>query len=260
MSEERHVDLERTGATGIITINRPDKRNALDVATMGQLLEALGELRDDHKVRVVVLTGAGDKAFTTGADIREFEGRSPLEQLQILRLPTVFEAADQYPKPLIAMINGYCLGMGNELAMSCDIRIASETAKFGQPEINLGFMPGGGATQRLPRLVGLGRALKLLYTGQMIDASEALTIGLVDQVVPARELRPRTMMLAEMIAAKSPIALQFIREAVRESLRAPLDDGIRHEQSLASILFASRDKREGIAAFLEKRQPRFTGE
>ena len=187
-------------------------------------------------------------------------GCEPVEVLEALQETTIFDAADAFPKPLIAMINGWCLGSGNELAMACDIRVAAETARFGQPEINLGMMPGGGATQRLPRLVGLGKAFKLLYTGQIIDANEALKIGLVDEVVPARELRSRTMLLAEMIATRSAVALQMIKEGIRASVRAPLDDGLRHEASLASVVFTSKDMAEGVAAFLGKRQAHFTGE
>jgi len=193
-----------------------------------------------------------------GADVTEFVDRTPHDILHVLlHEPSVIEAADAFPKPLIAMIAGYCLGSGNELAMACDIRIASEDARFGQPEINLGMMPGAGATQRLPRLVGLGNAFKLLYTGQIVDAQEAWAMGLVDEVVPAAELESRTMLLAEMIATKSAAALSLIKEAVRASVRAPLDDGVRHEASLASILFSSKDMTEGLQAFLEKRQPRF---
>jgi len=260
MNEPRNVVVERQGAIAIATINRPDKRNALDNPTRLQLLAAFDELRHDKGVRVVVLTGAGTKAFIAGADVNEFVGRKPVEVLKALHETTIFDAADAFPKPLIAMINGWCLGSGNELAMACDIRVAAETARFGQPEINLGMMPGGGATQRLPRLVGLGRAFKLLYTGQIIDANEALKIGLVDEVVPARELRSRTMLLAEMIASRSAVALQLIKEGIRASVRAPLDDGLRHEASLASVVFTSKDMAEGVAAFLGKRQARFTGE
>lgn len=261
MSEPKSfVVVERKGAVATVTVNRPDKRNALDGATRAQLLGAFEELRSDKAVRVVVLTGAGNKAFIAGADVNELAGRTPIEMLKSLQQPSIFDAADEFPKPLIAMINGYCLGSGNGLAMACDIRIAAETARFGQPEINFGMIPIGGATQRLPRLVGLGRAFKLLYTGQIIDANEALKMGLVDEVVPAKELRSRTMMLAEMIATRSAAALQLVKEAIRASLRAPLDDGIRHEQSLASVIFSSKDLAEGIAAFLEKRQPHFTGE
>jgi len=261
MSETaRAVLIEKQGAVGIVTINRPDKRNALDAATHAALLEAMDALRDDAAVRVVVLTGAG-RAFVSGVDVNDFVGKTPVDMLRrMLQQPSAIEAADAFPKPIIAMINGWCLGSGNELAMACDIRIASEDAKFGQPEVSLGMIPGGGATQRLSRLVGLGNALTMMYTGQILDSSEALRIGLVDQVVPARQLKARTMTLAQTIATKSPIALSMIKEAARASVRAPLDDGIRHEQSLASVVFASKDLQEGLRAFLEKRQPKFTGE
>jgi enoyl-CoA hydratase len=260
MSDKGQCVIERKGAVGIITINRPDKRNALDAVTHERLLAAFEEVRTDAAVRVVVLTGAG-KAFVSGADINEFVGKSPVDMLRrLLHQPSAIDAADRFPKPLIAMINGYCLGSGHELALACDIRLASEDAKFGQPEINFGMVPGGGATQRLPRLIGLGRALAMLYTGQILDSQEALRIGLVDAVVPARQLKERTMTLAHTIASKSPVALAMIKEAARASARAPLDDGIRHEQSLASVIFASKDMQEGLAAWLEKRQPRFSGE
>ncbi len=256
----RAVLIDRQRAVAVVTVNRPDKRNALDAATHAALLEALDTLRKDDAVRVVVLTGAG-KAFVSGVDINEFVGKTPVDMLRrMLQQPSAIDAADAFPKPLIAMINGWCLGSGNELAMACDIRIAAEEAKFGQPEVNLGMIPGAGATQRLPRLVGLGRALTMMYTGQIIESSEALRIGLVDTVVPARQLKARTMTLAQMIATKSPVALSMIKEATRASVRAPLDDGIRHEQSLASVIFASKDMQEGLRAFLEKRQPTFTGE
>jgi len=245
---------------GTITINRPDKRNALDRATHQQLLDAFESMRRDTAVRVVVITGTG-KAFIAGVDVREFVGRTPVEMYdRLLQQPSAIETADAFPKPLIAMVNGYCLGSGNELAMACDIRIASEDAKFGQPEVNLGMVPGGGATQRLPRLIGLGKALWLMYTGALLDSSDAFRMGLVDLVVPAKQLRARTMTLARMIATKSPMALAMIKEAARASVRAPLDDGIRHEQSLASVIFSSKDMQEGLAAFLEKRPPNFTGE
>jgi len=257
---DKHVLTAIAAGVGTITIDRPDKRNALDAATHTELLQAFDAMRQDATVRVVVLTGTG-KAFVSGADVREFVDRTPIEMLnRLLQQPSAIEAADAFPKPLIAMINGYCLGTGNELAMACDIRIASEAAKFGQPEINLGMMPGGGATQRLPRLVGLGKALWMMYTGTLLDSSEALRMGLVDLVVPAKSLADRTMTVAKVIAAKSPVALAMIKEAARASVRAPLDDGIRHEQSLASVIFSSKDMQEGLKAFLEKRPPRFTGE
>ena len=255
-----NVLTEVADGVGTITINRPDKRNALDAATHGQLLAAFDDMRRNSAVRVVVLTGAG-KAFVSGADVKEFQGKSPVDMLhRLLQEPSAIEAADAFPKPLIAMINGYCLGSGNELAMACDIRIASEDAKFGQPEINLGMMPGGGATQRLPRLIGLGKALWLMYSGAILDSSEAMRMGLVDLVVPPRQLKARVMTLALVIASKSPVALAMIKEAARASVRAPLDDGIRHEQSLASVIFSSKDMQEGLKAFIEKRPPAFTGE
>ena len=171
----------------------------------------------------------------------------------------VFETVESLPKPTIAAVNGYCLGAGCELAMACDIRIASDNAKLGQPEVNLGIIPGGGGTQRLPRLVGLGRAYELLYTGNVITADQALEIGLVNDVVPQSELRQRVADLANRIAEKSPLALRIIKEAVRTSARAPLDEGIRMETSLFGLAFSSEDKKEGIAAFLEKRPPEFKG-
>lgn len=259
MAEERNVLTATDGAVATITINRADKRNALNGPTRWQLLGALDDLRRNSEVRVVILTGAGDKAFIAGADIGEFEGRSPIDQFRVMTPPNIYQAFDAFPKPVIAAINGYCLGGGCELAMACDIRIASETAKLGQPEVNLGIIPGGGGTQRLPRLVGLGRAFKLLYTGEIISAAEAARIGLVDEVVAPDRLMPRVQELAGDIASKSPVALQLIKEAVRASVRTPLDEGLRHEASLFGLVFSSADKAEGVDAFLEKRSPRFTG-
>ena len=260
MSDTHTVKVESKDGVAVVSIHRPDKRNALDAEMHAHLARAFDALRGDAAVRVVVLTGAG-KAFVSGADVREFVGQSPVTVHQALRgAPSAIDAAAGFPKPLIAMINGYCLGSGNELALACDIRIASEDARFGQPEINLGMIPGYGATQRLPRLTGLGKALWIMYTGAILDSSEAFRLGLVDQVVPAKQLRDRTMTLAKVIATKSPVALALIKEAARSSMRAPLDDGVRHEQSLASLIFSSKDVQEGLAAFLEKRQPRFTGE
>ncbi len=242
-----------------ITINRPDKLNALNIPTRQQLVTTLSELRNNSDVRVAILTGAGEKAFVAGADIGEFEGRTAIDQFRVMKEPSVFDAADEFPKPIIAAINGFCLGGGCELAMACDIRLASDKAKFGQPEINLGIMPGGGGTQRLPRLVGLGRALKLLYTGEIISAEEAYRIGLADEVVPAEKLATRARELAGIIAKKSPVALRLIKEAVRASVRTSLDEGLRHETTLFGLIFSSEDKEEGVEAFLQKRPPEFRG-
>ena len=247
------------GHVATLTINRPDKLNALNIETRSSMVRELDELAKNDDVRVVVITGAGDKAFVAGADISEFEGRSPVEQYRVMTDSSVFLAVDRFPKPTIAAINGFCLGGGCELAMACDIRIASERAKLGQPEINLGLLPGGGGTQRLPRLVGMGAALKLLYTGDFIRADEAHRIGLVDEVVPAGDVAARAKELAEAIAAKSPVALRLIKQAVRTSFRTPLDEGLSQEVSLFALAFASEDMKEGVDAFLNKRKPTFIG-
>ncbi len=259
MSASNNVLSELHGRVALVTINRPDKRNALDGPTRARLLEILDELQANPEVRVVVLTGAGDKAFIAGADISEFEGRSPMDQFRVMSGRTVFDAVEAFPKPVIAALNGFTLGGGCELAMACDIRLAADSAKLGQPEVNLGIIPGGGGTQRLPRLVGTGAAYKLLYTGDLIGADEALRIGLVDEVVPAAGLRARALALAESIAQKSPVALQLIKEAVRASLRVPLDEGLRQETTLFGLAFSSEDKAEGVAAFLGKRTADFKG-
>ena len=259
MATEEVVLKRIDGHVATLTINRPDKLNALNIETRGRMVQELDELAKNDDVRVVVITGAGDKAFIAGADISEFEGRSPVDQYRVMTDSSVFLAVDQFPKPTIAAINGFCLGGGCELAMACDIRIASEKAKLGQPEINLGLLPGGGGTQRLPRLVGMGAAFKLLYTGDFIRADEALRIGLVDEVVPAGDVAARAKELAEAIAAKSPVALRLIKQAVRTSMRTPLDEGLRQEVSLFALAFASEDMKEGVDAFLNKRKPTFIG-
>jgi enoyl-CoA hydratase len=243
----------------VVTINRPDKLNALDGPTRGRFLEVMQELRGNDDVRVVVVTGAGDKAFVAGADIGEFEGRSAVDQYRVMNEPTIFACVDEFPKPVIAMLNGFTLGGGCELALACDIRVASAKAKLGQPEINLGILPGGGGTQRLPRLVGLGTAYKLLFTGAIIKADEALRIGLVDEVVAPEDLRDHVMTLAGAIAEKSPVALRLMKQAVRASVRSPLDEGLRLETTLFGVAFASEDKAEGVSAFLEKRPADFKG-
>jgi len=253
--------ISTEGRVATITINRPDKLNALNEPTRAAIVSALDRFENDPDVRVVILTGAGQKAFIAGADIGEFEGRTPVAQFRVMNSPdtNAFEAADRFPKPIIAAINGFCLGGGCELAMACDIRIASDKAKLGQPEINLGLLPGGGGTQRLPRLVGLGNAYKLLYTGDLVTADEALRLGLVSEVVPAADLMTRVNALATAIAAKSPVALRYIKEAVRASVRAPMDEGLRLERTLFGLVFASEDKVEGVEAFLQKRKPDFKG-
>ena len=251
--------VERRGRVAVITINRPQKLNALNIQTRTEGAAALDELREDAEVRVVVITGAGEKAFVAGADIAEFEGRTAVTQRDVMTARSLFTAVDTFPKPVIAMINGFCLGGGCELALSCDIRVASETARFGQPEINLGIIPGGGGTQRLTRLVGEGKAMELILTGDMIDAQHAFNLGLVNLVVPAADLEAKTMEMANRIAEKSPVALRMAKEAVKTAARANLDEGLRREIDLFALTFSSADKDEGVRAFLEKRKPDFKG-
>lgn len=258
-TDHRVVLRERVDRIEILTIHRPEKMNALSEQVRTELLEALAAVENDAGVGVVVITGAGEKAFIAGADIGEFAGRSPFDQRWAMRSPRIFDVMASFPKPVIAMINGFCLGGGCELAMSCDLRVASDRARFGQPEINLGLIPGGGGTQRLPRLVGLGQAMRLILTGDMIGAEEALRLGLVELVVPHEDLRTKTLELAGKIASKSPLTLRVAKEAVRASERLAIEEGILYERDLFCLCFSSEDKAEGVAAFLEKRPAKWQG-
>jgi enoyl-CoA hydratase len=259
MSDEQLVLQERRGAVSILTINRPDKRNALNGPLRCSLLGALDAAARDTTVRAIVITGAGDKAFVAGADIGEFEGRTPVDQFRVMKQPTIFDAVERLSKPVIAAINGFCLGGGMELALACDIRIASMSARFGQPEVNLGIIPGGGGTQRLPRIVGLGAASRMILTGDLIDATEALRLRLVEEVVAPDALMARAVAIADTIAAKSPVAVSAAKEATRAALSLPLEEGLKLETALFQVCFASEDKAEGVRAFLEKRTPTFPG-
>ena len=250
--------LERRGGVAFIRFNRPDKLNAMNSKMKDEIIDALDQFQKDHSVHVVVFTGQGDKAFVAGADINEFKDRTALEQWDLYQQPFLYDAIDRFPKPLIAMINGYCLGGGCELILACDIRIASEKAQLGQPEINIGIIPGGGGSQRLPRLVGYGKAMQLILTGDRISAQEAHRIGLVDEVVPHDQLEAKTLDVATKIAEKSPIAIRLAKEAVKAALRMPLSEGLRYEQSLFSLVFTTDDKNEGVRAFLEKRKPQWS--
>lgn len=250
---------ERVGRVAVLTVNRPDKLNALSQEVRDEMVAAFARLEGDDAVGVVVVTGAGEKSFIAGADIGEFEGRSPFDQREAMRSPRIFDAAAAFPKPVVAMINGFCLGGGCELAMSCDLRIASDRARFGQPEIKLGLIPGGGGTQRLPRLVGVGQALRLILTGDMIDAAEAQRIGLVEMVVPHDELRAKALEVAGRIAAMSPLTLRVAKEAVRAAEELPMSAGLPYERDLFCLCFSTDDKREGVEAFLAKRKPEWRG-
>jgi enoyl-CoA hydratase len=251
--------LEKRGAVALMTVNRPDKMNALNVRTREEILAALTELSEDPGIRVVVITGAGEKAFIAGADISEFTGKSPLETREMMQKCRAFDAMEDFPKPVIAMINGYALGGGCELAMSCDIRIASTRAKLGQPEIKLGIIPGGGGTQRLPRMIGEGKAMELILTGDTIDAEEALRLGLLNHVVPPDQLETKTMEIANKIAEMSSVALQMAKKSVKNAARLGLQAGLEAETDLFILCFTSEDKEEGVRAFLEKRKPAFRG-
>jgi enoyl-CoA hydratase len=251
--------MEKEGRVAILTVNRPDKLNALNDQVREDLLAALGQIEHDDSVGVVVITGSGEKSFIAGADIGEFAGRTPFDQRHAMRSPRIFDIMSSFPKPVIAMINGFCLGGGCELALSCDFRVASDKARFGQPEINLGLIPGGGGTQRLPRQVGLGHAMRLILSGDMIQAAEAKEIGLVELVFPHEELRAKTLELANRIAGKSPLTLKVAKEAVRASHRMAIEEGVLYERDLFCLCFSSADKEEGVKAFLEKRPAQWTG-
>ena len=251
--------LERRGRVAVITINRPEKRNALNIKTREEGAALIEELRGDDSVGVVVITGAGDKAFIAGADIAEFAGRTAMMQRDVMVSRSLFNAIDSFPKPVIAMINGYCLGGGCELALACDIRIASESASFGQPEINLGIIPGYAGSQRLARLVGKGKAMELILTGTQITAAEAERIGLVNRVVPAMELMTEARKLAAGLARNAPIAMQYIINAINKGLEMPLAEASAFEAALFGLVASTEDMREGTTAFLEKRKPEFKG-
>lgn len=251
--------VEVADGIAIVTINRPEKRNALNAMVRRELMDALDGLSERDDVRVVVFTGAGEKAFIAGADIAEFAERTPIEQRAAMEGRRIFDEIADSGKPTIAMVNGFALGGGCELALACDIRIAGRSAKFGQPEIRLAIIPGGGGTQRLPRLIGPGRAMRLILTGELINAEEAERIGLVELVVDDADLRARTIEMAKTIAAFSPVALRLAKTAVRASLEAPLTSGLAFERELFVTAFASDDRVEGVNAFLEKRAASFTG-
>jgi len=244
-----------------LTLNRPKALNALNQSTLKELLCLFSGIRDDAAVKVVILTGAGEKAFVAGADISEMQPLDAVSGRRFALLGHQLAAAiEELPKPVIAAVNGFALGGGCELALCCDIRLASENARFGQPEVNLGVIPGFGGTQRLPRLIGKGRACELLMTGDMIDAAEAYRIGLVNKVLPAAELIPAAHKLAAKIAAKGQIAIGFAKSALRDGLETDLDRACAREADLFGLCFATADQKEGMQAFLEKRPAEFKGE
>lgn len=251
--------IETSEGVSIITVNRPQAMNSMTLTTLQELDEAVRELTASAEVRAIIITGAGTKAFIAGGDIAMLRELDPCGARDLALLAQgVLKAIEQSPKPFIAAINGYALGGGCELAMSCDIRIATETARFGQPEINIGTLPGFGGSQRLPRLVGKGRALEMILTGEMIDAQEAWRIGLVNKVVSAEELMDTARTLAFKLASKSMVALKFCKEAVHNGMEMDLSHACQYEADLFGLSFSTADQKEGMSAFLEKRKVIFT--
>jgi enoyl-CoA hydratase/carnithine racemase len=251
---------EKKGGIAYVTLNRPKVLNALNKATWEDLRAAFEDARDDAEVRGVILTGAGDKAFIAGADISELAMAGAVQAEESSRFGQgVLNLVENLGKPVIAAVNGFALGGGCETAMACTIRLASEHAKFGQPEVKLGVMPGGGGTQRLPRLVGKGRALQLILTGEMIGAQEAYRIGLVNEVVPAADLITRAEAILKQIFANAPLAVKFSLEAVNKGSETNQSEGLALEASFFGLCAGTEDKREGTQAFLQKRAPQFHG-
>ena len=258
--EFEHVQVEIADGIAVVRVNRPDKLNALNAALIAQLDEAFRALAADDSARALVLTGAGEKAFVAGADIGELAKMDPIGGVRTSRQgQDAFRFLERMPKPVIAAVNGFALGGGLELALACHLRLASENAKFGLPEVKLGIIPGYGGTIRLPRLVGKGRALELILSGEMIDAQEAYRIGLVNRVVPQSELLDAARTLAGRITANGPVAIALALEAVENGLTATAEDAQRFESNLFGLLASTDDMREGMGAFLEKRKANFTG-
>ena len=252
--------IERDGATAIVTINRPKVLNALNTPTLDELRRTILELKQDGEVRVVIVTGAGEKAFVAGADINELAVQTPTGGREhALAGQHVFDLIENMGKPVIAAINGYALGGGCELAMACTLRLAADTAKLGQPEIALGLIPGYAGTQRLSRLVGKGKAMEMILTGTPITAEEAQRIGLVNRVVPAVELMSQARALAAQLAKSAPIAMRYIINAVNKGVEMPFAEACQYEATLFGLVASSEDMREGTSAFLAKRKPEFKG-
>jgi enoyl-CoA hydratase/carnithine racemase len=255
-----NILFEKRDSIAYVTVNRPEVLNALNMATMEELRAAFHEIKNDRDVRVVILTGAGEKAFIAGADIAELAGHDALSGKEYThRGQSVLNLIENLGKPVIACINGFALGGGCEIAMACTLRLASETARLGQPEVKLGIIPGYGGTQRLPRLVGKGVAMQLVVTGDMITAGEAHRIGLVNEVTAPAELIPRAEAIARKIIANAPLAVQYAIEAVNKGMETTLAEGLYLEAVLFGVACSSEDKKEGTTAFLEKRSPQFKG-
>lgn len=258
--EYTNLLLEKNGAVAVLTINRPKALNALNSDTLSELSTVLDELGRDSSVKAVILTGSGEKAFVAGADISQMKDLNALEGRQFAQLgQATFRKLELLPQPVIAAINGFALGGGCELAMACDIRLAGENAKFGQPEVTLGLTAGFGGTQRLPRLVGTGLASELLFTGDIIDVQEAYRIGLVNHVYPVDTLMEEAQKLAKRIAGRAPAAVQLSKSAIQRGVNMDLDSAQAFEADAFGLTFSTQDQTEGCTAFVEKRKPAFQG-
>jgi enoyl-CoA hydratase len=251
------VISERDGAAGIVTINRPRQLNAISSAVLTELVDALEALDRDDDIRAIILTG-GTEVFAAGADLKEFSNRTAVDMLAGNRV-ALFDRVRNISKPLIAAVSGYALGGGCEVAMLCDMIVASETARFGQPEINVGLMPGAGGTQRLARTIGKAKAMEMVLVGAPIDAPTAERLGLVNRVVPVADLLDTAKMLAQKIASRPPLAVKLTKQAVLKAFELPLSEAVDYERKLFYLLFATEDAKEGINAFIEKRPPTFQG-
>jgi len=249
----------RDDGVAVVTLNRPDKLNALNAEVRRLLMETFDALADDEAARVVVVHGAGDKAFVAGADITEFAARTPMEQRAVYARRRIYEALSDFPKPVIAAVHGFCIGGGSELALACDVRVADRTARFSQAEVRIGLIPGGGGTQRLARLVGRGQAMLISCTGDFVEAEEAYRIGLVDVLVDEGGHLDAALDIAGRMARWSPVALRMAKQAVNAAFEMPLRAGMEYEKELFLAAFGSADGREGVRAFVEKRKPRFEG-
>jgi enoyl-CoA hydratase len=259
MSDYKTILVEVSDRIATLTVNRPEVRNALSKETVEEIHAALRELAVRDDVGVLIMTGAGEKAFVAGADIREIRQRGKREALEAIN-QELFSAVENFPFPVIAAVGGYALGGGFELALACDLRVASEEARFGFPETNLGIMPAAGGTQRLPRHIGWGKAKELILTGEIVDAREAERLGLVSKVVQRQELLGAARALAAKILSRGPLAVRLAKLSLNVAARAGLDAGLQVERLAQAVLFESKDKLEGTTAFLEKRPPKFRGE
>ena len=258
MTDYSNIRIDISESVATLTVDRPAVRNALNLDTVNEIHRALDELALNDALGVLIITGGGESSFVSGADINDIRARTRDEGLAAIN-SSLFARIDKFPKPVIAAINGFALGGGCELALACDIRVAADTAKFGQPELGLGIIPGAGATQRLPRIVGLGWAKHLVLTGDIIDAKQALDIGLVTAVMPAAQLQVRARELAKKILRQGPFAARLAKLSLNASARVDLDSGLLIETLAQALCYSSDDKMEGTTAFLEKRKPKFTG-